>query len=103
MGGQELVLGRSSSPSACHADPRWQAASQSSHPFTHCLTVLVLHLAQQPRLTEEGFFKSGRVGGGLAGLKHIHCVLAFVGLFVALAISILPIFIFALFVALVDL
>ena len=57
MGGQEQVV----SPTACHAHPRWQAASQSSHPFPHCLTVLALHLAQQPGFTEGAFSKSGRV------------------------------------------
>ena len=73
MGSQELVMGRCSSPTACHADPRWQAASQSSHPFPHCLTVLALHLAQQPGLTERGFLKSGRViyGGREGGGAHL--------------------------------
>lgn len=101
MGGQELVLGRSSSPSACHADPRWQAASQSSHPFTHCLTVLVLHLAQQPRLTEGGFFKIGS-GRRRARWTETYTLCSCICWFVC-CISILPIFIFALFVALVAL
>ena len=58
MGGQELVP--CSSPTACHAArARWQAASQSSHPFPHCLTVLALHLAQQQWLTEGGIFEIG--------------------------------------------
>ena len=81
MGGLELVVGRCWSPTACHADPGWQAGSQSSHPFPHCLTVLVLHLAQQPGLTDGGFLKSGRViylGGGLLDSHKYVVFVAFV-------------------------
>ena len=48
-------------PTACHTHPRWQAASQSSHPSLPCLTVLLLHLVELPEVGEQHFPRSSQL------------------------------------------